>query len=77
MHDKIRMGDTVRNRLDWRMREGPRSAERKAFDAAVNKWEKLQQGREKRKPAKETKTARTRRAQPLSRIFRVFVAWNQ
>ena len=75
MHDKIGMGEIVSNRFDWRVREGPPSAERKAFDAAILKWEKLRWEREEQEPAGKQRTARTRRTQPLSRIFRVFVAW--
>lgn len=75
MDDKIGMGGIVSNFLGWRMRQGRPSAERTAFDAAVSKWEKL---RKEQNPAgKKQRTGRVRRARPLSRILKVFVAWNQ
>ncbi|KAF8531463.1 hypothetical protein JB92DRAFT_18427 [Gautieria morchelliformis] len=77
MDDKIGMAGAVKNRLGWSMREGALSAERKAFEDAVAKWETLCR-RRGQTPGEDTgKTPRTRHVQPLSRIIKVFVAWKQ
>jgi hypothetical protein len=78
MQDKIGMGSVVKERLGWGMREMPRSAERKAFDEAVKKWDKQCRLREEEIPGekkKKKKSTSTGRRYPLSRRFRVFVAW--
>lgn len=74
MNDKIGLGKVVTDRLKWGMRERPRSAERKAFDEAVKKWEKLRR-LEEQGPGPEKRTARAPCVLPLSRVIRVFAAW--
>jgi hypothetical protein len=77
MDDKIGMAGAMRNRLGWSMREGARSAERKAFEDALAKWETRCRGRGKTPGEDTSNTPSTRRVQPLSRVVRAFVAWKQ
>jgi hypothetical protein len=73
MLDKIGLGPAMNVGLSWNVRATPRTPEKKAFDEAVEKWEKQRKRGEKHNAGK--KKAGRRRAQPLSRTLRAFVAW--